>query len=166
MNRPQSQTAQYFNRLWEVLLPGFNPLGELRACRRWLAGSPPAHTVKGCLVEACFFHVPDRAEGTGKDHPLHLSGVGYSLQLPSNALLDSGVSHCPLTKRVPDLAPSCSPRRPGPGCQLSHRQQTMSSAEDLAVSQVPDHKLCSHLPIPEPSELAQVLTKPSFFRSL
>lgn len=168
MNRPQPQITQYFNRLWEVFLPHFNPLWELRACRRHLVGSPPAQEAKGYLVQTCFFHVPATAEGIGKDCPLHLSGLGSPLRLPSNALLAADVSHCPLTKQVSTLAPICSPRWPGPACQLTHRHQTISSAEDLATSQVSGHKLCSHLPDPEPSELVQVLAKTSFtcfFRS-
>lgn len=93
------------------------------------------------------------------DRLLHFSGPGSLLQLPSSAVLAAQGSRCPLTKRVPDSAPNWSPRSPGPGCRLSHRHRTISPAEDLAVSQVSDHKLCSCLPAPEPSELAQVLAK-------
>lgn len=149
MNRPQLQITQYFNRLWEAFFPHFNPLWALWVCRRWLVGSPPAHVVKGYLVLTCFFHVPARAEGTGRTIPFasQVWALYYS---------------CPSTHSSPLVSPiACvpngSPRRPGPSCQLPHRHRTTSSAEDLAISQVSDHKLSSCLPAPRPCELAQVL---------
>lgn len=130
----------------------------LWVCRRWLVGSPPAHVVKGYLVLTRFFHVPARTEGTGRTIPFtsQVWAVCYS---------------CPSTHFSPLVSPiACLPngstRRPEPGCQLSHRYRTISSAEDLAISQVSDHKLSSCLPAPRPCELAQALLNffPMFFR--
>jgi len=119
---------------------------ELRACRSQPLGRPPAHVAKGYLVQTCIYRVPARAEGTGRIVPFTspVWAFRYSC-LPTHSSPPVLPIACS-PNGSPILAPSCSPRR------------TWLSV----VSQVSDHKLCSCLTAPQPSELAQVLAKMSF----